>query len=112
MSEFPHEIQQALAHVRSLLTPSNGFVSGTKLYEPEPTNPLVATKRATIEFAARTTDFFDTGRVPARADLVAWQKRCEEYRVQFDSSTADPEAHDYLTLLSALDRLITVSEKL
>lgn len=112
MSEFPREIQQAVAHVRSLLTPSNGFVSGTKLYEAEPTDPLVATKRATIEFAARTAALFDAGRVPARTDLVAWQRKCEEYRVEFDSSTSDPEAYDYVELLSALDRLITASEKL
>ena len=99
--------QHAIARVRSFFEPPTQFVSGVRIYEPEPADSLASKKRAIMSFAVKTAGAFESGKLHIPTELAALEKKLNEYCGCID----DAEAKNYGELLRALRELIAIGAK-
>jgi hypothetical protein len=102
-------IQKAIARIRSLLAPAQGFTSGNKIYEPEPGDPQASLKHEITAFAVKTVCSFERATLPARTELTVLQRKVDEYQIRVDSDIDEPEKQDNSALLAAIEQLISVA---
>lgn len=93
--------RQAIARVRSLMSPPNSFVSGTVVYESA--DPK---KQAITDLASSTAAAFECGRLRSPEELAILRQAIRDHRAHLDLQAHDAELEDYLALLSAVEDLV------
>lgn len=107
-----NSLKQAIHKVRSFLEPisSPTLFPGTKIYEPEDSDPVAPLKREIIAFAMRVLQYSENEL--GGESFTHFQQIADDYMDKIDLKLTDPEGSDYFNFMGAVQELIGAGKAL